>query len=194
LEASVRIWLGETSIESRNLFASNDRPGPLSQRHVPKSLLPEDHVRLAFAIAAAYACIEELGLAVNASNKKPSILPNGSWNPIVKSDLEGRLVRSHINLTEHFLWNLRGGRTRIERKRTPNVIRAAKWATRHVRDGEMAVIDAINYTSFLRSTVAAHANKHMVRVLSAYDVANAQSLARRLLLEKLSSWRYWGNG
>jgi hypothetical protein len=168
---------------------------PYHSDNVPKSLFPEDHVRLAFAIVTAYACIEELGLAVNASNKKPSILPNGSWNPVVKDDLEGRLLQSRINLNEHFLWTLRGGRTRIERKRIPNVVRAAKWATRHVRDGEMAIIDAINYTSFLRSTVAAHrTDKHMVRVLSVYDVANAQSLARRLLLEKLGYWRYWGNG
>ncbi len=167
---------------------------PYHSDNMPKSLLPEDHVRLAFAIVTAYSCIEELELEVRASSKNPSILPNGSWNPVVRNDLEKRLIRSHINLNEIFLWILRGGRTRIERKRTPNVVRAAKWARRHVRDGDMAVIDAINYTSFLRSTVAAHrTDKHMVRVLSVYDVANAQSIARRLLLEKLRYWRYWGD-
>jgi hypothetical protein len=57
---------------------------PSHSDSVPKFLLPEDHVRLAFAIVTAYASIEELGLAVNASNKNPSILPNGSWNPMVK--------------------------------------------------------------------------------------------------------------
>jgi len=168
---------------------------PYHSDNVPKSLLPEDHVRLAFAIVTAYSCVEELGLEVRASNKNPSILPNGGWNPVVRNDLERRLVRSHINLNEQFLWTLRGGRTRIERKRIPNFLRAAKWARRYVRDGEMSVIDAINYTSFLRSTVAAHrTDKQMVRVLSVYDVANTQSLARRLLLEKLRYWRYWGDG
>lgn len=166
---------------------------PYHSDNVPKSPLPEDHVRLAFAIVTAYSCIEELGLEVRASNKNSSILPNGTWNPVIRSNLERRLTRSHINLNENFLWNLRGGRTRIERKRPPNLVRAAKWAKRHVRDGEMALVDAINYTSFLRSSVAAHkSDKRLVRVLSVYDVANAQSVARRLLLEKLGYWRYWG--
>jgi hypothetical protein len=40
-------------------------------------------------------------------------------------------------------------------------------------------------------SVAAHkTDKRMVRVLSVYDVANAQFLARRLLLEKMGFWRY----
>jgi hypothetical protein len=33
----------------------------------------------------------------------------------------------------------------------------------------------------------------MVRVLSVYDTANAQFLARRLFLEKMEFWRYWGD-
>jgi hypothetical protein len=178
-------------------FETYSLPGmeldPHQRENVPKSPLPEDHVRLAFAIVQAYSCIEELGLEVRASSARPSILPNGSWNPVVQTDLEKRLRQAHVNLKENFYWNLRGGQTRIERKRTPNLIRAAKWARQHVRDGEIAVIDAINYTSFLRSTVAAHrTDKRMVRVLSVYDVANAQYLARRLLLEKLGYWRIWG--
>jgi hypothetical protein len=63
---------------------------PYHSDNVPKSPLPEDHVRLAFAIVTAYSCIEELGLEVRASNKNPSILPNGTWNPVIRSNLERR--------------------------------------------------------------------------------------------------------
>jgi hypothetical protein len=55
----------------------------------------------------------------------------------------------------------------------------------------MQVIDAINYVSFLRSWIAAHeSEKQLIRVLSIYDVVNAQFLSRRLLMERLGFWRY----
>lgn len=166
---------------------------PSHSENVPKSVLLEDHVRLAFAMVAAYACIEELGLEMRASSTRPSKMADGSWNQVVKDELESRLRRSHINLKERSLWNLRGPQTRIERKRTPIIIQKAAWARYQVRDGEMEVIDAIHYLSSLRSWVAAHkTDKRMLRVLSVYDVANAQFLARRLLLERMGFWRYWG--
>ena len=82
----------------------------------------------------------------------------------------------------------------IEKKRVPEIVQKAEWARYPVRDGKMEIIDAINYVSFVRSKVSAHkADKRLVRVLSVYDVANAQFLSRRLLLEKMGYWRYWGN-
>jgi len=55
----------------------------------------------------------------------------------------------------------------------------------------MMVIDAINYASFLRSSIAAHkSDPNMLRVLSIYDVANVQFLARRLILETMGFWRF----
>ena len=100
------------------------------------------------------------------------------------------LVRAGINLNETFDWNVRGGKTRIERARPPRKIRKSPWARFGVRDGELDVIDAINQVSWLRSRVSSHRFKaKWVKVLSQYDVANAQLLARRLLLEKLGCWR-----
>jgi hypothetical protein len=59
----------------------------------------------------------------------------------------------------------------------------------------MQMIDAIAYVGWLRSNVAAHTAKQpMLKVLSIYDVANAQHLARRLLMETMGAWRYWGSG
>ena len=167
---------------------------PFHSQNVPKSPLPEDHVRMAFAIVAAWSCIEEMGFEIRASNTKPSKLPDGRWNPEVRSELEARLRKGHINLNEPIHWNLRGPRTRIEKKRKPVFIQKAPWARYRVRDGKMEVIEAIHYVSFLRSWVAAHkTDKRMVRMLSVYDVANAQLLARRLFLEKMGFWRYLGD-
>jgi hypothetical protein len=164
---------------------------PTRNENFPKSVLPEDHIRLAHALIAAWSCVEELGFEVRASAKKPSRLPNGTWNPPVKADLESRLRRGGVDLAESFPWNLRGPRTRIERKRPPEVFTKAEWARWNVRDGEMMVIDAINYASFLRSKIAAHkSDPKMLRVLSIYDVANVQFLSRRLILETMRFWRF----
>jgi hypothetical protein len=165
---------------------------PNHARNVPKSVLPEDHVRFAFAIVTAWACIEELGFAIHASKEKPSRLEDGSWNPEVKENLEKRLRAADVDLEEKFSWNLRGAPTRLELKRAPNILKKSPWARQHVRDGDMEIVEALSYVHFLRSSVAAHkSSKRLIRVLSVYDVANAQFLARRLLLEKMGFWRNW---
>lgn len=164
---------------------------PTHSQTIPKSPFAEDHARLAFAIVAAWSCIEELGFEVRASSKKPSVLEDGAWNPPVKFDLERRLSSGHVNLSERFYWSLRGKPTRIESKKPPQISKKARWSRYDIRDGEMEVIDAINLVSFMRSQIATHkADKQMLRVLSVYDVANAQFLARRLLLERLRYWRF----
>lgn len=167
---------------------------PMHSPNIRKSVFPEDHVRMATAIVSAYAAIEELGLTIRASEKNPSRI-NGAWNPKVRSELEERLKAAGIDLAEPFYWNLRGKRTRIEMKRAPEITQLARWAIKNVvRDGEMHISNALAYASFLRSTIAAHSSgdKSFFRVLSVYDVANVQFLARRLLLESLSYWRYLG--
>lgn len=164
---------------------------PHHSANVPKSPLPEDQVRCAFAIVSAYSCIEELGFEIRASADNPAKV-GGSWNPTVRSNLESRLTSAGIDLRERVLWSLGGPRTLIEKKRVPEVVHKATWAKYQVRDGMMEVIDAINYVSFLRSKISAHrADRRLIRVLSVYDVANAQHLARRLLLETMGFWRYW---
>jgi hypothetical protein len=54
----------------------------------------------------------------------------------------------------------------------------------------VSIVDAIAHASWLRSRVSAHKLKYeFARVLSVYDVSNAQFFARRLLLESLRLWR-----
>jgi hypothetical protein len=162
---------------------------PRYSLYLPKSPFADDHVRLAQSIVLAYGVLEELGLEIRASTSKPS-MRGGKWNPAVKTELEERLRRSRINLSETVLWLRRGPPTRLEGRRPPRVISKAPWAYRNVRDVEVAVIDAIADVSWLRSKVAAHKLGDLAAVLRAYDVSNAQNLARRLLLERLGFWRY----
>jgi len=150
------------------------------------------HTYLAHAIVLAYGAIEEMGLDVRASNKRPSF-KDGAWNPPVLNDLERRLRAAGVDPYDTVVWGVRGPRTRLERARPPKAQSRAPW-TRwpDVRDVNVTVVDAIAHASWLRSKVTAHAgNKDLVRVLSPHDVANAQQVARFLLLTKHGILRRW---
>jgi hypothetical protein len=170
----------------------------LDPTHTPtleRSTNPEDHIRACYAIVTAYAVIEELGFAVPAGPGRSSSMPDGSWNPAVRADLESVLKSGGVDIAEQFNWNVRGGRTRLEKRRPARLFRnatPAPWARWDVRDLTVDVVDAIGHASWLRSNVAAHRTRPAdVRLISAYDVANTQWLARRLLLERLGFWRKW---
>jgi hypothetical protein len=156
---------------------------------LPKSPHPFDHIAYAQAIVLAYAAIEELALEIRASAQNPS-RKNGKWNPEVRNDLIKRLQKAGIDLDEKFPWNLRGPTTKLEQGHPPQVISPAPWAKWRVRDGFVEVIDAIAHASWLRSKVSAHRSRYeFMRVLSVYEVANCQYLARRLFLERCGFWR-----
>ena len=149
----------------------------------------EHHVCCAYAIVLAYSVLEELSLDLRASEENPSRI-DGEWNPNVRHELEARLKKAGINLSETILWILRDTPTRIERTRPPRIQSRAHWAGLKVRDSKVALVDAIADTSWLRSRVSAHKLGELAASLSYYDVVNAQHVARRLLLEKLGFWRY----
>ena len=96
----------------------------------------EHHVRCAQAIALGYSILEELGLEIRANQKNPSFI-NGVWNPPVKVELEQRLDKAGINLSEKALWTLRDTPTRIERERPVPATSKASWAFSKVRDSEV---------------------------------------------------------
>jgi hypothetical protein len=161
-----------------------------SARHIPIFRLPDDHIKLSHAIISAYSAIEELGLEIRASSKKPSKIKD-QWNPAVKSDLEQRLMKAKININENMLWMRRGTRTKIERKKSPPISTKAPWAGGlQIRDCDINLIEAISLAHWLRSHVASHKTKDLTKVISPYDVINVQHLARRLLLEILGFWKF----
>jgi len=154
------------------------------------SVLPKGHIFNANAITLGYSVLEELSFDIRASRKEPSMI-DGKWNPTVKKELEERLVKAGIDLSEHLLWHLRDTPTSIERERKPASLQKTEWASYKVRDVYMNVIDTIAYASWLRSKVSAHRLSRLSKSLTIYDVANVQHLARRLLLEALGFWRYY---
>jgi len=161
---------------------------PSQSERMPKSPYAFDHVRYAYAIIMCYSVLEELGLEVRASKEQPSTI-KGEWNPAVKDELMKRLKSARVNVTEKFDWMIRGQRTKLEKEHPARVVSPAPWAQWDVRDAVVELVDAIAHVSWLRSKISSHRMKHdLVRLLSIYDVANAQFLARRLLLETLGFW------
>lgn len=182
--AASKLWLSYQQVSIPGIDLDPTRSATL-----PKSPYPFDHVAYAQAIVLAYGVLEELGLDVRASIKNPSLI-NGVWNPVVQENLIKRLQDAGVDLREQYVWNLRAAKTRLERERPPRFVSKTPWSKWDVRDGFVEVVDAIAHVSWLRSKVSAHKSKYeFMRALSAYDVANAQYLARRLLLEAMGFWR-----
>jgi hypothetical protein len=154
---------------------------------------PIHHVYLANAVTLAYSAIEEMGLEVRASLKNPSKMPDGTWNPVVRADLERRLLKSGIDIELTHIWTLRGPKTRIERKRPPPSAGKPSWSRGNVRDVNVRVIDALALASWLRSGTTTHRLSENARSLTVYDAHNVQSLARRLILERFGFWRMLTN-
>jgi hypothetical protein len=146
------------------------------------------HVYLANAITLAYSAIEELGLEIRASQKNPSKMPDGTWNPVVKADLEARLQRSGIDISSTTIWTLRGPKTRIENIRPPPSAGKPSWSRGSVRDVNIQLIDALALASWLRSGITTHRFTNTARSLTVYDAHNVQSLARFLIMEKFGFW------
>jgi len=153
-------------------------PGLFPYQH--RSLNPRDHVRFAYAIVTAYAVLEQLGLSLHGE-----CFRNGTWIKEKRDELELRLTKSRININDTVLWTLRGGKTKLEAKRPPTIVRKCRWARGQVRDCMVHFVDAIADLRWFRSRVAAHDIDSFASVLSVHDVANAQGLARRAVLESM---------
>lgn len=146
--------------------------------------------RIAHAIVAAYAAIEDLGLEIRASQKNPSKL-NGAWNPVVLADLEGRLRASGVDPSSEVPWLARNPPHRIERRFGLPPGKRAVWSGGPIRDRSVRITDAMLSASSLRSKVAAHATSQWTRSLRVPDLVNVQHLARRLLLEAAGVSRFY---
>jgi len=185
-----RDWTYATALLGQSMKLHVNHPMDLEPGMFPfrqRSPLPTDHVRFAYAIVLAYAVIEQLGLDVRASANRPSMV-KGRWNPEVLSDLEGRLKSARVNTAEPVVWLVRGGKTKLEATRPPRSLGRQPWSYGNVRDCEVAMVDAIADVSWLRSRVASHRMTELTGLLSVHDVANAQFLSQRLLLDVLGGW------
>ncbi len=150
---------------------------PCNYPYKSRSETHRDHARFAYAIIAAYSVVEQLRLT-----PEPKSFENGNWIPEKRQALEAKLRKAGINLTEPIMWHVRGGRTRLEIARPPKIVKMCPWSYRQLRDCEIEIVDAIADMRSLRSGVAAHDLKQLARLLSVHDVANAQFVARSLIL------------
>ena len=148
---------------------------------------PIEQVWLANSINAAYSAIEELQLQVKSSSKNPRFIQK-KWNPKVLNELRARLIKSNINPDRKIHWYIRGSKTRINEKKPVTALNKAEWNYGAVRDVYITIPDAIDYASWLRSFACAHKFSDITSSISAYDVANCQQIARRLILESLKFW------
>jgi hypothetical protein len=150
-----------------------------------------DHVSTAFAINAAFAAIEELGLDVrsNASKRRWINKEIPTWNPDVLADIEGRLRDAGIDPTEQTEWIQRGAPSPAEQELTPRFIAPSPYANGNVvRDLRISLPDALHYCSYLRNFMTAHRFSEETPSIGPYEVFNVQSLARRLVLGKARCW------
>lgn len=144
----------------------------------------EDKVRFAYFIILAYSVLEELGLEIRASKENPSKFDNGEWNPIVRQNLEERLIEANVPLNETVIWYERGESQ--TKKKSPKEKEFMNYSSGiFIRDKKVEIINAISQLSYLRSSISAHKFGRKIKELNIYDVKSAQYLAQLLLLYKL---------
>jgi len=152
----------------------------------------QNHARSAFAIISAFSVIEELGLEIRSSSKKPRFTNanKGIWNEKVLKDAQERLEKSGISNELTFDWIYRGSPTRIENEIKPFFGFDSQWVVYgdKVRDKTLTFPEAIHNASYLRNFIAAHKFNDLTQFISPYDVFNVQGLARQLILRKLGLW------
>jgi hypothetical protein len=146
------------------------------------------HTTAAFATIAAFSAVEEVGLEIRASKENPRFTDNknGTWNPIVLGDIEGRLSQIGINPTDTTIWVYRGQPTKIENDIKPKF---GHPSPHHdgavVRDIVLTFPEAIQYAAYLRNFISAHKFQKLTEYVSPYEVFNVQDLVRKLLMSKL---------
>ncbi|HRY52660.1 MAG TPA: hypothetical protein P5089_02290 [Candidatus Portnoybacteria bacterium] len=152
------------------------------------------------AINLAFSAIEELNLKIIPKDiipgtEKPQSKDNkGTILPKTEQDILLRLKKAKIKTSITYDWAVRGGKRLIENKK-PFIKKGNKssWsAGSNVRDEEITLVQAIDRSSFLRSSVCAHSlsgkekdTKKIIKTVSPYDIMNVQYLVRCLLLETL---------
>lgn len=146
------------------------------------------------SIVSAYSVIEELGCEIRASKETPRFLNNatGEWNPKVWDETEARLKKKGINTLYEFQWTIRGDDTIIHQEFNYELYgKKGKYNDGvEVKDRTLHIIDAIQFSSFLRNAVAAHRFKTKSSSVSPYDLHNVQMVARYLIMQHMGIWDY----
>ncbi len=149
------------------------------------------HTRASFAIISAFSSIEEMGLEIRSSSKKPRFInkDTGMWNPLVYEDISQRLAAIQISSNDSIDWIYRGKPTPVEDKLNPYFGIDSEWVDgKTVRAKALTYPEAIHNASYLRNFIAAHKFNELTEFISPYDIFNVQSLVRMLILKKMRLW------
>ncbi|MBM7069540.1 hypothetical protein [Actibacterium sp. 188UL27-1] len=147
------------------------------------------HVDTSVAINLAYSAVEELGLTVQASAKRPRSVGQGTfkWNPVVLLPFQERLQNAGTASERTIDWITRGRQTEV------NIYKTLDNPSDYsdgvdVRDRRINIPDAINFCEYLRNFMTAHAFSTDTTRLGPYEVYNVQQIARLLILSKCDLW------
>jgi hypothetical protein len=161
------------------------------------SRLRATQVALGTAIFSAYACLEDLEVSIAPPERgtprqtqKPR--RTSDWDPAMRKRLEERLIRRGIDTNSPFAWHIRGsGRVldKVQRQSRPSTRSERSDPEDAIHDIKFPLMDAISQAAWLRNRVGAHAIGTLAHDLTIVDVANAQQLARRLILEAMGFWK-----
>ena len=88
-----------------------------------------------------------------------------------------------MDIQKKAYWNLRSKPTKVHPQSKLQLVDKALWSKEYVRDSTIEIIDAISYSSWLRSKIIAHKLNDDFLSISIYDVANVNFLVRQILLD-----------
>ncbi len=175
--------------ESVTPWSMNPRHGQVFEKHTDDFA---SHVGTSVAINLAYSAIEELDLGVKASREVPRSISKETfvWNPKVLEPFKARLRKAGIDPERTIDWVTRGDQSEVPVFEMLNELSEHSDGV-EVRDRQISVPDAINFSEFLRNTMTAHAFSSKTNRLGPYEVYNVQQVARFLILSNCNLWNTW---
>ena len=146
------------------------------------------HVVTSGAINLAYSAIEELDLNVKASRENPrNIQGTPQWEPKFLIKFKERLQKAGIDPERKINWVTRGKQSEVAVYEMFDQLSEYSDGT-EVRDRQISLPDAINFSEYLRNKMTAHAFSSETSRLGPYEVYNVQQVARFLILSKCKLW------
>jgi hypothetical protein len=169
-------------------WSMHPRNGQVFEKHTENFA---SHVGTSVAINLAYSAIEELDLGVKASRENPrNIKGTPHWEPEFLKKFKERLHKARINPERTIDWVTRGDQSEVPVYEMLNQLSEYSDGA-EVRDRQISLPDAINFSEYLRNKMTAHAFSSETNRLGPYEVYNVQQVARFLILSKCNLWNTW---
>ena len=174
--------------ESVTPWSMHPRYGQVFEKHTDNFA---SHVGTSVAINLAYSAIQELDLDVKASREDPrNIKGTPHWEPEFLTKFKKRLHEAGIDPERTIDWVTRGDQSEVPVYEILD--RLSDYSDgAEVRDRQIPLPDAINFSEYLRNKMTAHAFSSETKRLGPYEVYNVQQVARFLILSKCNLWNTW---